>query len=394
MSYPHPLKQIALSGSASSPVSPQHSRPLDFIKDIVGKLPLAVAITDRLGRVQACNTMVRGVICDQQSYLDDIFLLFRADANMRDLREWFFTVQHGNSSRPDVTDQFGPVQVTHLPRDGDARHFDLTVSRVGLPPDDALFIFSAAETTELKKAQGIVNHASRLATIGEMATALAHELNQSLNVIGLAADNTIRLLQTPGFVAADALPKLDRIKRQTQHSASIIHNLRIFGRRDQTAVGVFRPIEPVQYAMGLIGSDLALLGIEVDIIDSCPPEVRCTGQVGEIQQVILNLLLNARDAFDSVAGPHHPRIAVMVGIADGEPRTVTYAIVDNAGGIKEQVISDIFQPFVTTKPPGKGTGLGLSISYGIIKQHGGTISASNINGGARFDIRLPARADI
>lgn len=393
MPSPDSFQQAVFPGSASGAMSSQHPWPLEFIKAIVDKLPLAVAITDRLGRVRACNAAARGVICDNQSYIDDIFLLFRADANMRDLREWFFIVQHGSSSSPDVTDQFGPVQVTHLPPDGDARHFDLTVSRVGLPPDKALFIFSAAEITELKKAQGIVNHASRLATIGEMATALAHELNQSLNVIGLAADNAIRLLQTPDFMAADIMPKLERIKRQTQHSASIIHNLRIFGRRDQTAVGVFRPIEPVQYAMGLIGSDLTLLGIEVDIIDSCPPEVRCTGQVGEIQQVILNLLLNARDAFDSTAGIRRPHIAVMVGMAEGEPRTVTYAVIDNAGGIKEQVISDIFQPFVTTKPPGKGTGLGLSISYGIIKQHGGIISATNVDRGARFDIRLPARAD-
>ncbi|OYX12972.1 MAG: hypothetical protein B7Z15_08980 [Rhizobiales bacterium 32-66-8] len=116
----------------------------------------------------------------------------------------------------------------------------------------------------------------------------------------------------------------------------------------------------------------------------------------QLEQVLINLLQNARDALRDRRARHDPELQGMIAVSvaldspGGNGQTVSITVKDNAGGIPDGVIEKIFQPFFTTKPPGQGTGLGLSVSFGIIRDHHGTLTARNEGLGAVFTIRLPA----
>jgi C4-dicarboxylate-specific signal transduction histidine kinase len=129
---------------------------------------------------------------------------------------------------------------------------------------------------------------------------------------------------------------------------------------------------------------LAEIEIETDLPDACPPVM---GHKVQAEQVLLNLLTNARDAIQSQEGADRKRIGL--SIVNGDAGSVKIIVEDTGGGIPSKVIDRIFEPFYTTKEMGKGTGLGLSVSYGIVRDMGGTITASNIDQGARFEITLP-----
>ena len=117
----------------------------------------------------------------------------------------------------------------------------------------------------------------------------------------------------------------------------------------------------------------------------------------QLEQVIINLLQNARDAINerrAAVGEHFPgRIVVRVAgeARPGVAEQLVIEVSDNGGGIPEEMVDRIFQPFFTTKPPGKGTGLGLSVSFGIVRDHGGSLLVRNGSEGAIFSIRLPSR---
>ena len=245
------------------------------------------------------------------------------------------------------------------------------------------------DITERKQAQAQVIQASKLATLGEMATSVAHELNQPLNVISMAAGNLMRR-QKKGSVTPEYLQqKLTRITSQTERAAAIIDHMRMFGRKASEKPSPLDPREAVQGAMDLMGEQLRLGGIrlETHLAESCAPVL---GHRVQMEQVVLNLLANARDAIQSQPVGHAKNISITVESSDNG--RISISIRDTGGGIPESLLSRIFEPFFTTKEIGKGTGLGLSVSYGIIHDMGGTIEAENIGDGARFTISLPVHS--
>jgi C4-dicarboxylate-specific signal transduction histidine kinase len=148
-----------------------------------------------------------------------------------------------------------------------------------------------------------------------------------------------------------------------------------------------KPIDPrnvVSNALDLMGEQLRLAGIEIvtELAEDCPSIL---GHTIELEQVILNLLTNASDAMAESDG--EMRVILRVFKDD---KGVHITSEDSGGGIPEDVLPRIFEPFYTTKEIGKGTGLGLSVSYGIIREMNGTIVAENTGDGARFTITLPA----
>jgi C4-dicarboxylate-specific signal transduction histidine kinase len=185
-----------------------------------------------------------------------------------------------------------------------------------------------------------------------------------------------------------AIRKLDRVLEQTLRTAELIDHMRIFGRRHDAASGPVSIAGALDGARKIIGGRLQSNGVTlaVDLADTLPAVL---GQAVMIEQVLLNLLANACDAY---LGAGTPGAAVrridVTGAVDGG--MVVVRIIDHAGGIPEPVLARIFEPFFTTKSPGQGTGLGLSISYGIIHDLGGVLSARNTGDGATFEIRLPA----
>lgn len=242
------------------------------------------------------------------------------------------------------------------------------------------------DITALKKSQAQVNHSSKLATLGEMATSVAHELNQPLNVIRLAAGNC-RLRIDPE--STYLVEKLSRIEEQTARAASIIDNMKMFGRKTDEQPSIINVGEVIQNTFDLVGEQIRLEGISLGektrCVSSKEPEVFVIGHIMQLEQVFLNLITNARDAIQT-RSPSQKKITIE---SLESLESIEIKIFDTGGGIPEESIDKIFHPFFTTKEISKGTGLGLSISYGIISDMGGSIECCNFEEGACFSIILP-----
>ena len=246
------------------------------------------------------------------------------------------------------------------------------------------------DITERRLAQVQLIQASKLATLGEMATGMAHELNQPLNVIKMAADSSIERIGDGRFDAEYAHGKFARISAQVDRAAAIIDHMRIFGRRADEKMGEIDVREAVSGALGLVERQLRLRNIEVEttFAERCR---KVLGHAVQLEQVVLNLVANARDAIEANRpSPETPgKITLIVEDTDPEER-IRLIVRDTGGGIPCDALPRVFEPFFTTKETGKGTGLGLSISYGIITDMGGVIEAANSADGAEITITLPA----
>lgn len=259
------------------------------------------------------------------------------------------------------------------------------------------FIVLGLDNTEQRRQESQIIHMSKLATLGEVATGMAHELNQPLNVIRMAAENALDRTAIDTETAAYVRSKLERIVLQVERAAKIIDHMRIFGRRD-ASVATHDPWSAVEGALSILGEQMRIGGIAVSLRGApglC--DVGCDQAL--LEQVIVNLLLNARDAIvdrraRDPAGPDRGRIEISLQVRADRAGAVRalLGVSDNGGGIPEPVLPRLFEPFFTTKPAGKGTGLGLSVSYGIVRELGGRLSAVNAAEGARFEIDVPCAA--
>ena len=234
--------------------------------------------------------------------------------------------------------------------------------------------------------------AARLASLGEMSAGLAHELKQPLQAIALAANNARTAMQRGNAIAAEQ--RLDRIAGYTQRAATLIEHLRRFARgTDENAQAVSVPLaEAVEGAMALAGAGLRDAGIVVHFALGSPPPI-VKGHLVALEQVLANLMANARDAMSALAedAPRRLRLEATT-LPEGDWVRVTIA--DTGGGIPDKVLARLFEPFVTTKGEEKGTGLGLSICHGLVRAMGGRIEARNERDGAVFTILLrPALAE-
>lgn len=241
-------------------------------------------------------------------------------------------------------------------------------------------------TAEIAAREAAILSAHR-ASLGEVAASLAHEVNQPLTVMALAARNAIRQLESQG---ADAIPqvieRLLRIEAQAARSRDIVDHLRIFTRNDEPHPQgqEFSVLSAVDVAQVLSASAMREASIRLEI--ECPDlTIRGFGHKTVIEQVILNLLINARDA---IVGSGRTDGLIHVAVM-GDVGTVKVAVTDNGGGIPEHVLPRVFEAFFTTKPPGKGVGLGLSLSHQAVVRMGGDLSAENAGEGALFQLVLP-----
>lgn len=248
-----------------------------------------------------------------------------------------------------------------------------------------------AETTEaikrreaeVREKQEQLVQAAKLATLGELTTAVAHELNNPLNNIGLFIGNAIDLIEFGSSDHERVQEELRSAMRQVQKASEIISHLRTFGRAAPISRMPVAINAVVERALALMREQLRLRQITVE---ACLAESNLVVLGSEIQleQVFLNLLTNARDALAEAA---HKRINITSQVK-GE--RVILAVRDTGGGVPAEFEQRIFDPFFTTKEVGNGTGLGLSITYGIIQEHRGTIMLENRPGhGATFRIELP-----
>lgn len=243
------------------------------------------------------------------------------------------------------------------------------------------------EIQERKRAEAQMVQAARLLSLGQMATGLAHELNQPLAVMALAADNAIMSLQEGGATAIpDALERLEGIANSCLRARGVVDHLRLFGRADDPPAAS-EPVavaEAVQGALLLAEAAIRSAGIALTVSLPAAP-LRVLGQTIPLEQAILNLLLNARDA---ILGQCRLDGAIRLAVTE-EAEEVMLTVSDNGGGFAPEVLPRALEPFFTTKAAGKGTGLGLSLAYSTIRGMGGSLTLANAGDGAVARIGLP-----
>ena len=302
---------------------------------------------------------------------------------------------------------------------------------------------------ELIKTQAQLIHSGKLASIGEFASGVAHELNQPLMVLRGTAQLVSRHFGKNRLAPDKLLEELEPIERNTKRMMNIINHLRVFSRQSQPDLKPVDVNQIIEDSFLMVGEQLRLLNIEVKKeLDADLPKTK--GDANQLEQVFLNLITNARDAIlqrsevrgrrSGVSGKKSKyrgrlEITTRMGQTDNQPfdsghgcerhdlsrsalssqpkgsptsrverqstvnnqqsqKFVEILIRDNGGGIPSDKIDKIFDPFFTTKEVGKGTGLGLSISYGIIQDHKGEIEVAETGTeGTTFRIRLPIDID-
>lgn len=253
----------------------------------------------------------------------------------------------------------------------------------------------ALDAKELAFKERQLAQTSKLAVLGEMAAGVVHELNQPLNIIRMATDSTRASLQERGSQAdpEQLSEQLSVIGGQTRRMAETIQSMRIFSRDDYGRKIAFDVVRATNQALSWLRPDLAEHRIEVSF--QAPPRCgRVFGEPSRFEQVMVNLILNARDAVRArKADGLIEGCEIAIEITEQRSTdTVFITIRDNGGGVPDEHIERVFEPFFTTKEPGEGTGLGLSISYGIIGGMDGELAVRNNGDGAEFTIKLPGIA--
>jgi len=236
---------------------------------------------------------------------------------------------------------------------------------------------------DLKSTQSQLVQAAKLAALGQLGAGIAHELNQPIQSIQGFAQRIERHAEDP---VEQHMDELKIIINATHRMARIVRNIRLFARDGELELQPLDPTAPVREALMLLSRQLQKS--KIDVSWARPMEFpRVMGDLGKLQQVFLNLFLNARDVLDTLP-LGAPRRVVLGGMVEHDRVMLTVA--DSGPGVPVEHEGRIFDPFFTTKDAGQGTGLGLSISYGIIKAHGGElVHERGQTGGAVFTVVLP-----
>lgn len=242
----------------------------------------------------------------------------------------------------------------------------------------------ARREQELREKQAQLVQAGKLATLGELTTGVAHELNNPLNNIGLFVGNAIERLSR-GEDGEQTIGDLREAVEQLRRATEIISHLRTFGRAAPVQLERVDVREVVTRALSFVQEQLRLRDIALDVDLEEEEETQVDGNPIQLEQVVINLLTNARDALEEREQDRRIRV-----VARRAEETVTITVADNGPGIPAGLEERIFDPFFTTKDVGSGTGLGLSISYGIVADHRGSIAVGAApGGGAEFAVELP-----
>lgn len=255
-----------------------------------------------------------------------------------------------------------------------------------------VLLVTTSDITKRLEAEQQLIQASKMATLGEMATGVAHELNQPLSVIKTVSSFFIRKLEQGGRFDPPVLDEmLRKVDRNVDRASKIINHMRQFARKSDQTLERVQVNQVMENALDIFSQQLKVRGIEVvrEMAEDLPPVM---ADAGRLEQVFINLLLNARDAIEEKAAARpgaevERRIILRSALRD---RQVVCQVCDTGIGLAPEMADKVFEPFFTTKEVGKGTGLGLSISYGIVKECAGSIRAVSRPGtGACFEVTFP-----
>ena len=239
----------------------------------------------------------------------------------------------------------------------------------------------ALRTAELREAQEGLVHAAKMAALGQMSAAMAHEINQPLTAMQMQL-GSLRLLLDSGR-QDDVREGLKRIDALLQRIAGLTGHLKTFARKSPAGLSErLRLSDVLEQTLQLLAPRLR--SEQVQLHSDIDSSALVLGDAIRLEQVLLNLLNNALDAMAAVESRQlHIRI-------ERQAEQCVLSIADSGGGIAADALAHVFEPFFTTKPVGAGLGLGLAVSYGIVRELGGSLEATNAEQGAVFTLRLPA----
>jgi len=257
-------------------------------------------------------------------------------------------------------------------------------------------IRTAAELSERRWLEAQLRQAQKLETVGQLAGGIAHDFN---NILAVILANTELLRSSLPSDRADLSDSVEKIRAAASGGASMVRGLLTFSRRADLTFTTLDLREVVARLGQLVR---ALLQDDVELRIIVPPAAcPVRGDASALQQLLLNLVTNARDAMPSggtliieaMLGPHHRSLPENVPWVDGEA-FFCVAVSDTGVGMDEATVEKIFEPFFTTKAPGAGTGLGMAMVYGIAKQHGGFVHVySELGAGTSVKVYLPKSAE-
>lgn len=342
-----------------------------IITDLEGKIIEASDVAEELA---GCKTIIEGMH----------FLDFIPDKSQNDLTKICkTTLTHGMIQnfeialkRIDQTEFFGEISTTQIKgNDGEIKAF-MSVIR---------------DISERKLFEKQLRHTERMTGIGELATGMAHEINQPLNTISLIIDNIVYSIDAKTITEDYLKTKIDKVFDNITRIKKIIDHVRTFSRdQDDFALTDFEINASINNCISMISEQFSHK--EIDLIfhpfNNIPT---LTGNAYRFEQVILNMLVNAKDAIEEKKKRNYSKFKKRVEISTAlQNNIIVVEIKDNGIGISQENIDKVLLPFFTTKEPGKGTGLGLSISYGIIKELGGEIEIqSNPKTGTTISLKIP-----
>jgi PAS domain S-box-containing protein len=287
------------------------------------------------------------------------------------------------------------IEIEAMRADGSLFPVELAITEVKLPAR-RLFTAHIRDLTETYRARAEIerqrealHQSEKLAALGSLLAGVAHELNNPLSIVtgqALMLREAANELAAENAVFKEFAERSAKIEAAADRCARIVKTFLAMARQRQAERRKATVPALVEGVLDLLTYGLRTAGIEV-ALDLAPELPAIRADVDQIQQVLVNLIINAKQALEEVQGPRRIVLSARAGDVPGQ---IVLAVADNGPGVPADIRGRIFDPFFTTKPQGSGTGIGLAVSRGLVEAHGGTLTLAPGNGtGASFEMRLP-----
>ncbi len=349
-------------------------------QSIFNNIPNPVFVLDdnTLGIID-CNKMVHKVYGFHKHELaGKSFLDLFEDKNRKEYETKIRSSQVINSAK-------------HLNHDGMTLYTDIWISPLEYPGEKGFLVTTNDITQRLETEQQLIQ-ASKMATLGEMASGVAHELNQPLSVIKTISSFFLKKIKKDEDIPDETLTEmLIKVDHNVDRASTIINHMRQFSRKSEMELSKIDINEIIRKTCEIFKQQLKVRGIDLEL-EPTPEISKAMADPGLLEQIFVNLIVNARDAiekkWEDLGSPSENDAIIFRTFEDDH--FIIAEVQDSGEGVPPKLLEKIFEPFFTTKEVGKGTGLGLSITYNILKVMGGSIEAVSPPGqGACFKIRLP-----
>jgi two-component system, NtrC family, sensor kinase len=350
----------------------------DYLTKLVDHANAPIAMLGRRRDIRVVNQALLGITgLERDAVIGQDFLDLVPESERNHLLPVFVNALRGKP--------VSNFELSLLRHDGSMARIAVNVASI-LSPDGEVegVIAIGRDRTEVRELEKQVIHAEKLATLGQLAAGVVHELNNPLTSISAYGEYLLKKSEATGGDEGDR-EKLRRIVEGADRILRFTRDLVTYARPSPEKPRFIAIDRVLDQAVMFCEHVLAEGGASVDksYAADLPP---IYGVEGQLHQVFINLITNACHAVPHGAG------RLLVETADGSPGLLEVRISDNGRGIPEDQVEKIFEPFFSTKGEGKGTGLGLSIVRNIVEQHGGTIDVSStVGGGTTFSVQLPCK---